>query len=378
MKNLFTFIVALFMATSVYAQESTGTQTYKSFSETTVLLTNKANVQSAINEGWAYVGTKTDTGNPADTKKTGDVNPNTDKKEYYKENGISIKTANYKDKTLTLYVKGISYLKAYAVTTSTGDTRVLKITATPTDGDPVEASSSSKPGVSAVVSLILNSTKEYKVLFEGYKSDMSAGADLALQGVRFIPSTSTSTSVAIGDAGFATLAPSFAVDYSNRGDGLEAYSVSYNSSSSNELTYTKIDGVVEAGKAVILKGNGNYILEASSETATVTETGLKASDGSIKGAENIYCLAKKTSNGVGFYQVSSDVTIPANKAYLEIATPSPAKYYSIGIGGNTTGIQAIQQNSVKADGIMYSLSGQRVGKDYKGIVICNGKKMIKK
>lgn len=69
MKNLFTFIVALFMATSVYAQESTGTQTYKSFSETTVLLTDKANVQSAINEGWAYVGTKTDTGNPADTKK---------------------------------------------------------------------------------------------------------------------------------------------------------------------------------------------------------------------------------------------------------------------------------------------------------------------
>ncbi len=78
---------------------------------------------------------------------------------------------------------------------------------------------------------------------------MSAGADLALQGVRFIPSTSTSTSVAIGDADFrysCTLF-SFAVDYSNRGDGLEAYSVSYNSSSSNELTYTKIDGVVGAG-----------------------------------------------------------------------------------------------------------------------------------
>lgn len=44
MKNLFTFIVALFMATSVYAE------TYKSFTETTVLITNQANVQSAINE----------------------------------------------------------------------------------------------------------------------------------------------------------------------------------------------------------------------------------------------------------------------------------------------------------------------------------------
>lgn len=160
---------------------------------------------------------------------------------------------------------------------------------------------------------------------------------------------------------------------------MEAYSVKYDSSS-NELTYTKINGVVEAGKAVILKGKGDYILEASSETATVKETGLKASDGNktVADYDNIYCLANKKSNGVGFYKVATGVKIPANKAYLEINESTSAKYYSIGIGGNTTGIQAIQQNSVKADGIMYSLSGQRVGKDYKGIVICNGKKMIKK
>lgn len=374
MKNLFTFIVALFMATGVYAQEPN----YKSFEGTTVWFPTQTEVQKAIGEGWASVGMVTEKTPVFATNKAGNVNPNTDKKTgKIMLDGIQIKSAV--NRTLTLYVTGISYLKAYAVTTNTRDTRVIKVTATPTDGDPVVASSTSTPEVSAVVSLILEPTKKYKVVFEGYKSDMGAGADLALHGVRFIPSTSPSTSVAIGEAGFATLAPSFAVDYSNRGDGLEAYSVSYNSSS-KELTYTQIDGVVAEGKAVILKGKGNYILEASSETATVTETGLKASDGNKTGADNIYCLANKTSNGVGFYQVKSDVTIPANKAYLEIATPAStlAKYYSIGIGGNTTGIQTIHQNSVKADGIMYSLSGQRVGKDYKGIVICNGKKMIKK
>ena len=373
MKNLFTFIVALFMATGVYAQEPN----YKSFEGTTVWFPTQTEVQKAIDEGWASVGMVTEKTPVFATNKAGNVNPNTDKKTgKIKLDGIQIKSAV--NRTLTLYVTGISYLKAYAVTTNTRDTRVIKVTATPTDGDPVVASSTSTPEVSAVVSLILEPTKKYKVVFEGYKSDMSAGADLALHGVRFIPSTSPSTSVAIGEAGFATLAPSFAVDYSNRGDGLEAYSVSYNSSS-KELTYTQIDGVVAEGKAVILKGKGNYILEASSETATVTETGLKASDGNKTGADNIYCLANK-SKGVGFYQVATGVQIPANKAYLEIATPAStlAKYYSIGIGGNTTGIQAIQQNGVKADGIMYSLSGQRVGKDYKGIVICNGKKMIKK
>lgn len=374
MKNLFTFIVALFMATGVYAQEA---QFYKSFEGTTVWFPTQTEVQKAIDEGWASVGKVTEKNFPS---KTGNVDPETDKiKSKYTTSGIALKHGNG-DKTLTLYVKDIRYLKAYAVTTSSADTRVIKVTATPTEGDPVEASSSSKPGVSAVVSLILNPDKEYKVLFEGFDKDSNKGQDVALQGVRFIPSTSTATSVAIGEAaGFATLAPSFAVDYSNRGDGLEAYSVSYDPSS-NELTYTQIDGVVEAGKAVILKGKGNYILEeASSETATVKETGLQASDGNktVADNDNIYCLANK-SKGVGFYKVATGVKIPANKAYLEINESTSAKYYSIGIGGNTTGIQAIQQNSVKADGIMYSLSGQRVGKDYKGIVICNGKKMIKK
>lgn len=364
MKNLFTFIVALFMATSVYAQ------TYKSFTETTVLITNQANVQSAIDEGWASAGTQISA-----TGKPGSVNPSTDKKEYYAEGGITLKFGNPK-KTLTLNVKNICYLKAYAATTSSTDTRVIKVTATSTEGNSVVVSSLTAPKSSAVVSLTLDPTKEYKVVFEGYDKAISVGADVVLHGVRFIPSSSSSSSVTIGDAGFATHASAFAVDYSNRGDGLEAYSVSY-SSSSKELTYTPINGVVETGKAVILKGKGDYVLEASSETATVKETGLETSNGETKGNGNIYCLANK-SKGVGFYQVSSDVTIPANKAYLVIPSTNSAKYYSIGIGGNTTGIQAIHQNSVKADGIMYSLSGQRVGKDYKGIVICNGKKMIKK
>ena len=230
MKNLFTFIVALFMATSVYAQ-----QTYKSFTETTVWSTNETNVQTAINEGWASAGTQI----TAASKRTGNVDPKTDKKvEIYKEVGITLKNGN-KKKTLTLYVKNISYLKAYAVTTSTTETRVLKVTATPTEGNSVVASSVTVPGSSAVASLILDPAKEYTVVFDGYNSDVSAGADIALHGVKFIPSSSSSSSVTIGDAGFATHASTFAVDYSNRGDGLEAYSVKYDSSS-KELHYCPI------------------------------------------------------------------------------------------------------------------------------------------
>lgn len=45
----------------------------------------------------------------------------------------------------------------------------------------------------------------------------------------------------------------------------------------------------------------------------------------------------------------------------------------------TTGVSSVTTNeTVKADGKMYNLSGQQVGDDYKGVVIMNGKKYFKK
>ena len=44
----------------------------------------------------------------------------------------------------------------------------------------------------------------------------------------------------------------------------------------------------------------------------------------------------------------------------------------------TTGIQAIQETSHNANSPFYNLSGQRVGDDYKGVVIQNGRKFIKR
>lgn len=96
MKNLFTFIVALFMATGVYAQEA---QFYKSFEGTTVQLPTQTEVQKAIDEGWASVGKVTDKNFPS---KTGNVDPETDKiKSKYTTSGIALKHGNG-DKTLTL------------------------------------------------------------------------------------------------------------------------------------------------------------------------------------------------------------------------------------------------------------------------------------
>lgn len=368
MKNLFTFIVALFMATSVYAQK---TVTYSftdvtdvtegtpsgglpslTFSDGAVLKMNNSTKKWDSGKKIVIDGNETNTikGSNGTQNILELPNPATKITLYSycnkKQAEIGEKKCYWKE------INGTSY-------DGTNETMIFKSF---TD----VANYLKEPDV---FSFPVDNVTKFTFNNAGYQVCFVIKVEFADE--------NKVSSVTIGDAGFATHASAFAVDYSNRTDGLEAYSVSYNSSS-KELAYTKIDGVVEAGKAVILKGKGNYILKASSKTPTVTETGLMTSDGTKTGAENIYCLANKTTNGVGFYRVSSDVKIPANKAYLEINTPTPAKYYSIGIGGNTTGIQAIQQNGVKADGIMYSLSGQKVGENYKGIVICNGKKMIKK
>ena len=360
MKNLFTFIVALFMATSVYAQKSYSMGGLKA-------------------ESFSY--------DVADFS----VNAKNAKKiDYIKKDGINYSTLSVKDTPISfLYKNGGAkegFFTMYDTYFYLNGKGVKIVVSGLEEGQVVTFYVGSKndknlPSFDKEGGVFVGKIPDFNgsgannflpVQIKATSSSISLNETASGFVIQKIE-VASSEKVTITDAGFATFAASYPVDYS--ANGLVAYAVKY---ANGTLAYNKIDGVVPAKTAVLLSGEAKeYTLAAAGGAATTVDTDLKVADGKTIGAANIYCLAKK-NNVVGFYQVSSEVTIPANKAYLEIATATPAKYYSIGIGGNTTGIQAIQQNSVKADGIMYSLSGQRVGKDYKGIVICNGKKMIKK
>lgn len=375
MKNLFTFIVALFMATSVYAQKM-----WKASADVNPIPADT----KLINDGGLVV--KTVFGNTYAAKenvtidgenfsayfqvrtKTDPTEANPECTEYNASTSLIVEVAG--KTTFTIYGRRQVINGIWAI----NDGKDLLM---------VNKNNVKNYLTSTDYSLTFTDNPSYAYFKKTYTLNpgtytiFRVGSTMKIYGIKYA-FESESSSVTITDAGFATHASKFAVDYSNRTDGLEAYAVKY---TNGTLTYNKIDGIVPANTAVLLKGEAKeYTLTAAKGEATNVDTDLKVADGETTGDGNIYCLANKASNGVGFYQVSSSVTIPANKAYLEIGTPvtTPAKYYSIGIGGNTTGIQAIQQNGVKADGIMYSLSGQKVGANYKGIVICNGKKMIKK
>lgn len=187
--------------------------------------------------------------------------------------------------------------------------------------------------------------------------------------------------VTISPSGYSTYAAYYPVDYSKL--GLEAYAVNLNADTKT-ITLTKIkEGVVPAGKAVLLKGTPgkSYELTLAEGPVTQFETDLQVSEGSATSTTEtaVYGLAT-VNNQDGFYKATEGKTIPAKCAYLEIANSANlAKFYSLGDqSGSTTGITSVKNEAAGNNAPMYNLAGQLVDKGYKGIVIKNGKKIVLK
>ena len=82
-----------------------------------------------------------------------------------------------------------------------------------------------------------------------------------------------------------------------------------------------------------------------------------------------------------FVRAGNKASIDAFRAYISVPTTalSTAASRSIDIDfGGTTGINEIQNAQSSSTAATYDFAGKRVGKNYKGVVIRNGKKMIQK
>ena len=88
-----------------------------------------------------------------------------------------------------------------------------------------------------------------------------------------------------------------------------------------------------------------------------------------------------SAGGGQFVRVGENASIDAFRAYISVPTTalSSAASRSIDIDfGGTTGINEIQNAQSSSAAATYDVTGKRVGKNYKGVVISNGKKMIQK
>lgn len=88
-----------------------------------------------------------------------------------------------------------------------------------------------------------------------------------------------------------------------------------------------------------------------------------------------------SADGGKFVRVGENASIDAFRAYIAVPTTalSTAASRSIDIDfGGTTGINEIQNAHSSSAAATYDVAGKRVDKNYKGVVIRNGKKMIQK
>ncbi len=198
-------------------------------------------------------------------------------------------------------------------------------------------------------------------------------------------------SATIPSSGWGTYCSSYALDFSDPSTEVEAYAVSAYDVENLTITYAKQTGVVPAGTGILLKGTAgaaNIVVsnEAGSAPAVNKLVGFVAPTEYTKtGATRYLGLSG------GNWKEMNAGPIPANKAVLEITSEeletlqgklnTGAKFTIIlddEPSGETTSISEELRMKSEESSSAYNLAGQKVGKEYKGIVIVNGKKVIRK
>ena len=149
--------------------------------------------------------------------------------------------------------------------------------------------------------------------------------------------------------------------------------------------------VIPKDEAVVIKGEPNttYTFTEKLEPANIYYDANnlligQETAGMIEGSADFayYYYTLGAKNGVcGFYWGAADggvFELGAHKAFLALEQEKAANVSIVMFDGTATGINAIQTRENKgADGI-YNLNGQKVNAQYKGVVIVNGKKQIRK
>ena len=163
-------------------------------------------------------------------------------------------------------------------------------------------------------------------------------------------------------------------------EGVKAYTLTNTEGEATAIA-TELTGSIPANTPVLINAvAGTYIFHGTKTTWEKTEKTVGALT-SVRACKYVpvgsYVL--QNHNGkVGFYKVetASSVMIGANRAYLTPSVAMAAAKINIEYS-EVTGITSIKTTTIEND-VMYNLAGQKVGNDYRGIVIKNGYKFFNK
>ena len=172
----------------------------------------------------------------------------------------------------------------------------------------------------------------------------------------------------------------------------KAYSLS--SVNASKATFTPVQEIKAYTPYLLIPSDGGKLLEKIAAPKDIADAPTEAKT-SVHGSYSFVgtLQAKKSvktpntevygfsADGGKFVRVGENASIDAFRAYISVPTTalSTAASRSIDIDfGGTTGINEIQNAQSSSAAATYDFAGKRVGKNYKGVVIRNGKKMIQK
>ena len=189
--------------------------------------------------------------------------------------------------------------------------------------------------------------------------------------------------VNVGPSGYATYSSENYTVIPDPESGVQLFGAKIN----DEGTAVTLIPTAE-GQAIGLKGEGFIVKATPNTTVYIEQTGENG--GSIEGNQLVGTvhseydltqgeayLLSATSDGTPFFGLCKAGTLAANKAFLPVPSSGVKAILAIEEGG-TTGINTIKNVELNIQDAIYNLAGQKVGADYKGIVIRNGKKMLNK
>jgi hypothetical protein len=290
---------------------------------------------------------------------------------------------NYNDARLIGVFKGNSDT---AATTSEGNTNFQMLTVEITKSELQSASSYDKNVICHITGYYMNGTSR-------------KGNGFKVYGVKYVVSEDAaemSKSITIPTCGYATFSGPHTYTISSVTDGGKATAWYASADDGSNITLS------QTGKKRIAPSQGFIIIGTPGKTATLKTVAEQTSisgtnllvanlaeyqlqpttiinNGSDVTKYNYILVPDGDSNAV-FAHTTGTGNLAANKAFLRTTTNvgSGAKLSMIFDDGETTSIESINTQHPTSNTQHYNLAGQKVGKDYKGIVIVNGKKYINK
>lgn len=254
------------------------------------------------------------------------------------------------------------------------------VTLVSVDGDNIQYTGTTNAAGEFSINVVQN-TREYNTTASAYGYDDAANNNITFADnvvYNFVLTPEENVSVTVTSAEWATITTPATYAVSFDAD-TEVYIAT--SEDGESIKLTKIEDAPAMTPIVIHATAGSYTMtKIASATSDVDDNILLSSDGTQvgDGNGNYYVLGMNSSSVVGFGPLANGVTLAVGKAYIIPASPAGFLTFVIGDEDETTTINAVDAAGMDDDTPIYNLAGQKVGKDYKGVVIVNGKKVVRK